>query len=134
MPKDPYLDQASGLLRNLAGITDADELARAEAAYSRKRIRELGLRPIPGHFDLAHLQAIHRYIAQDLFDWAGELRTVDIGKGQMFCPVQNIASYAKEMFGKLPLLTISAVAAARISFRVWLPSTATSMPFTPSGS
>jgi cell filamentation protein len=34
-----------------------------------------------GSFDLAHLRAIHRHLFQDVYDWAGELRTVEISKG-----------------------------------------------------
>ncbi len=34
-----------------------------------------------GEFDLAHLKAIHRHLFQDVYDWAGELRTVEIAKG-----------------------------------------------------
>lgn len=37
--------------------------------------------PIQGNFDLAHLKAIHRHLFQDVYDWAGQLRTVDISKG-----------------------------------------------------
>jgi cell filamentation protein len=35
----------------------------------------------PGSFDLTHLRAIHRHLFQDVYDWAGELRTVEISKG-----------------------------------------------------
>jgi cell filamentation protein len=34
-----------------------------------------------GRFDLDHLRAIHRHLFQDVYDWAGELRTVEISKG-----------------------------------------------------
>jgi cell filamentation protein len=34
-----------------------------------------------GDFDLAHLQAVHRHLFQDVYDWAGELRTVELSKG-----------------------------------------------------
>src|SRR5690606_15090999 len=34
-----------------------------------------------GSFDLKHLRAIHRHLFQDVYDWAGELRTVEIFKG-----------------------------------------------------
>jgi len=34
-----------------------------------------------GAFDLTHLRAIHRHLFQDVYDWAGELRTVEIDKG-----------------------------------------------------
>ncbi|MGH9063654.1 MAG: Fic/DOC family protein [Acidimicrobiales bacterium] len=102
MGEDPYLDPTTGLLRNLLGINDAGELARAEAAYTGRRIRELERQPIPGRFGLAHLQAIHRYITQDLVDWAGALRTLDISKGgTSFCPVQNLHAFAGQIFDEL---------------------------------
>jgi len=34
-----------------------------------------------GDFDLAHLRAIHRHLFQDIYEWAGELRAVEISKG-----------------------------------------------------
>ena len=64
---DLYLDPASGVLRNLLGITDAAELARAEAALSASRLIDLERR-LPGRYDLAHLQAFHRYILGDVYD------------------------------------------------------------------
>ncbi len=102
MSWDKYVD-ANGVLRNLLGITDAKTLSEAEADFTRRRIRELEAHPVQGEFDLAHLQAIHRHIAQDLVSWAGELRDVDIAKQQMFCPVENLRSYADEIFRRLAI-------------------------------
>jgi len=82
---DPYLDPASGVLRNLLGITDPGELAQVEAALSASRLIDLERRRLPGSYDLDHLQAFHRYILGDVFGWAGELRTVSIAKGSLFC-------------------------------------------------
>lgn len=46
---------------------------------------------MPGKFDLAHLQAIHKRLFGDVYDWAGEIRTVDISKGQTrFASFQQI--------------------------------------------
>jgi cell filamentation protein len=87
---DPYLDPASGVLRNLLGITDPAELARAEAALSASRLIDLELRRLPGRYDLAHLQAFHRYILGDVYDWAGQLRTVSIAKGSVYCLPQHL--------------------------------------------
>jgi len=83
---DPYLDPASGVLRNLLGITDAAKLARAEAALSASRLIDLERRRLPGRYDLAHLQAFHRYILGDVYDWAGQLRTVSIDQQQAAGP------------------------------------------------
>jgi cell filamentation protein len=98
---DPYLDPASRALRNLLGITDAAELARAEAALSASRLIDLELRRMPGRYDLAHLQAFPRYILGDVYGWAGQLRTVSIAKGSVFCLPQHLESYAAEVFGRL---------------------------------
>ena len=47
-----------------------------------------------GHFDLTHLCAIHSYLFQDVYDWAGALRTVDISRGaSRFANFSLIESY-----------------------------------------
>ena len=58
-------------------------------------------KPIQGKFHLKHLQSVHRYIFQDVYDWAGKIREVDIAKGNMFCNAKFIESQAEEIFGKL---------------------------------
>lgn len=75
-PRDPYADP-SGVLRNRLDIRDPVTLAAAESAAAFQRVIQLELHPIEGQFDLAHLQAIHRHILQDVYAWAGELRTSD---------------------------------------------------------
>ena len=102
MTWDPYLDLQSGLLRNRLGITDAGELRHVEAALTASRIYDLIRSPIPGAYDLAHLRAFHRQIFQDLYDWAGELRTVSIGRGsRVFSLPQHLEADAGELFGWL---------------------------------
>lgn len=98
---DPYLDLDAGVLRNRLGITDAAELARAEAELTALRLVELRSDPPSGDYDLAHLQAFHRHIFGDVYGWAGELRTVSIGKGHLFCLPQHLESFAGEVFGRL---------------------------------
>jgi cell filamentation protein len=98
---DPYLDPASGVLLNRLGITNAGELAEVEAALSASRIVDLERRRLPGWHDLAHLRAFHRLILGDVYDWAGELRTVSIAKGSLFCLPQHLESYGADIFGRL---------------------------------
>jgi cell filamentation protein len=98
---DPYLDLSSGVLRNILGITDATELAQAEADFTTLRIAQLHRMPLPGSYDLAHLQAFHRHIFGDLYDWAGELRSVSIGRGTLFCLPEHIAADGDELFAWL---------------------------------
>ncbi len=66
------------VLKNKLDLRDADLLERTERRLVVQRVLE----GIPtGDFDLAHLKAIHRHMFQDIFDWAGEIRTTEISKG-----------------------------------------------------
>jgi cell filamentation protein, protein adenylyltransferase len=78
---DPYLYPGTTVLKNLRGLTDPQQLEEFEARSTVRRLAELIERPISGKFDVAHLKAIHHYIFQDVFQWAGGFRTVDISKG-----------------------------------------------------
>ncbi|WP_405672266.1 Fic/DOC family protein [Streptomyces sp. NBC_01530] len=97
---DPYA-MPNGVLRNKLGITDHQLLAAAEADITRARLVLLAERPLPGAYDLGHLQAFHATIFGDIYPWAGELRTVNIAKRTPFCPVRNLMPYAAEVFGRL---------------------------------
>ncbi|MGP6175091.1 Fic/DOC family protein [Corynebacterium sp. A21] len=75
---DPYLDEGTGILRNLVGATTWAELAEAEADLTFVRAVELNYLDLPGTRDIVELKAIHHQLFQDLYPWAGEVRTVDI--------------------------------------------------------
>ena len=98
---DPYLDPVSGVLHNRLGITDPEELARAEADISYLMLARLEMALCPGAYDLAHLCGFHAEIFGPLYPWAGQVRTVEIAKGTWFCQVRNIESFAAEVFGRL---------------------------------
>lgn len=101
MGDNVYCYPGSDVLKNKMGIRDQDALRRMERRLTMLRILELVEAPLPGDFDFRHLKAIHRYIFQDVYDWAGEIRTVDIAKGNMFCNALFIESQAAEIFRKL---------------------------------
>jgi cell filamentation protein len=99
---DPYVDPASGVLLNLAGIRDAMALERFEAEMSVMRQMELSRHHLGSDFDLSHLKAIHRHLFQDVYGWAGETRTVDIVKGgSRFGSYHFIRSYLESVFSQL---------------------------------
>jgi cell filamentation protein len=66
-------------LKNKLGITSSDALSAAVSQFTERRLAELQASPIRGGFDSSHLQEIHRYLYQDVFDWAGELRRIEKG-------------------------------------------------------
>lgn len=81
-------------LENKLGLTSSADLAREEERISKKRALELydtGLldRLEPGTFDA--LAAIHRTLFGDIYDFAGQLREVNIAKGSFrFAPVMYL--------------------------------------------
>jgi cell filamentation protein len=103
---DPYLDPATGVLRNRLEIADEATLEQVEADIVATRSFELSQKPLKGGFDLAHLQAIHRYLCGDVYEWAGQLRTMNISKGSnRFAHYAHIESAAAAIFGQLVIET-----------------------------
>ena len=99
---DFYFIPGTAVLKNKAGITDQDLLDEFEADFTAIRLLELSQNPFEGSFDLAHLCHIHQYLFQDVYDWAGEVRSVDIIRGDSrFCNVRQIQSYSNTVFSAL---------------------------------
>jgi cell filamentation protein, protein adenylyltransferase len=95
-------EYANGVLRNKLDIRDAEQLKQVEAALTALRILELHARPLLGHFDLAHLKAIHAFTFQDVYAWAGELRQVDIIKdASRFAHFAFLEGQANKLFANL---------------------------------
>lgn len=90
---------------NKFGLTSSADLAREEEFVSKKRAVELFensvLDSLPaGKFST--LQAIHKYLFEDIYDFAGELRTVNIAKGNFrFAPLLYLQA-ALESIDKMP--------------------------------
>ena len=96
---DDYCYPGTTVLKNKLNLTDADELADFEAEVSDARADE---EAAAGDLDYAHFKAIHRHLFQDVYDWAGEARTVRISKdNSMFCYPENIETEATKLFTKL---------------------------------
>ncbi len=101
MADEKYCYDGTNVLINKFDIHDKAKLLDVERQLTMLRLSELIIHPVAGDFNLAHLQKIHKYIFQDIYPWAGKIRTVDIGKGNMFCNVRFIYEQADEIFGKL---------------------------------
>ena len=96
-----YCYPDSDVLMNKLNIHDAEKLQEAERKLTMLRLIDLLDRPVGGKFDFKNLQTIKKYIFQDIYPWAGKVRSVDIAKSNMFCKVQFIETQADEIFGKL---------------------------------
>ncbi len=99
---DTYCYPGTDVLRNKAEITNAEDLDAYEGELSTLRSIEILENPIAGQFDLIHLQRIHLALFQDVYNWAGKIRTVDISRGNSrFANVRFIESAANDIFNKL---------------------------------
>ena len=88
-PDYTYTDPKTGILRNLAGLTDPDALLFFESAAVAKRIQELYEKPIKIK-GIESLFVIHKHLFQDIYAWAGEKRKVEISKsGKQFFPTTH---------------------------------------------
>ena len=98
-------------LENRLNITDSADLAREER-ISKKKAAQLFdnkfLDSFPaGKFDT--LQAIHKYMFEDVFDFAGEIRTVDLAKGNFrFAPLIYLQA-ALDNIDKMPQSTFDEI-------------------------
>ena len=81
-------------IENKLGITSSPELAEAEEKISKKKaisLFESGMLDSLEAGTVASLKAIHKYLFEDIYDFAGELRTVNIAKGNFrFAPLMYL--------------------------------------------
>lgn len=94
--RDPYCYPGTRTLRNRLEIIDEVVFNQAERAVSASAANEIEYCPPP--YDLAALQKIHRQLFDELYDWAGEIRTIDISKDTTrFCNVTRIEPEASKL-------------------------------------
>ncbi|QIW16666.1 cell filamentation protein Fic [Pasteurellaceae bacterium RH1A] len=99
--KDPYLDE-NGVLTNKLGAKTWEALDFAESLFASRKMVLLLNNPIEGSFDLEHLCYIHRYLFEDIYPWAGEIRQISISKGtSYFAMPDRIEAEAQKLFAKL---------------------------------
>ena len=89
------------MLENKLGLSSSAELAREEERISKKKAAELFENGVldtltPGSFSA--LQAIHKYLFDEIYDFAGKVRTVNIAKGNFrFAPVMYLDEAIKKI-------------------------------------
>ena len=96
---DPLCYTGTNVLKNLLGIEGRALLDEAELALFLTRAEE----PFPdGEFDIEHYLSLHRHLFQDVYSWAGAIRTIRIGKdGNWFCYPEYILSELGRVFAEL---------------------------------
>lgn len=74
-----------GVLINKLGIKNQDELDKAERMITSYKLARLYLEPIDGKFDVEHYLSIHKFLFEDIYSFAGEIRNENIKKSFPFC-------------------------------------------------
>lgn len=96
-----YCYPHSQVLKNKLNITDAEELYAAEREITSLKIARAIERKIKGNFDFAHLREMHYFLFCDIYEWAGEIRTVNVSKGNQFCRCDYIEPQINKLLLKL---------------------------------
>lgn len=89
-------------LINKFNIKDEKILEDLETTVTFDKITEYSLNPLFNTFDVNHYKAIHQYLFEDIYEWAGHYRTVDISKkGTVFAPYNQIDVLMSGCFKRL---------------------------------
>lgn len=110
VPADPETGKRP--LRNLAGLKDMALLDDYEYSMTAARAQQIaaGAVDIPRTYDAEHLRALHRHLFQDVYEWAGEFRTINMAKAskrfsfidlpperpEVEAYLENVTRYARE--------------------------------------
>ena len=88
-PNNQYTYPDSTVLVNKQNITNIEEAYRNEHLFVTRRLADLRLEPIHV-YSMSDILAIHNYLFQDVYVWAGQYRKVNISKsGNPFMPIQS---------------------------------------------
>lgn len=97
--QDPLCYPGTTVIKNKLDLPSQPELDEFELAVSLTRADE----PSPvGFVDYDHYKALHHHLFQDVYEWAGKVRTIRIGKdGNWFCFPEYIDREMERIFGEL---------------------------------
>mgnify|MGYP004454677999 FL=1 len=108
-------------LENKLGLTSSANLAREEERISKKKaveLFEIGLLDTLPVGKFVTLQAIHKYLFEDIYDIAGEIRTVNIAKGNFrFAPLMYLQA-ALENIDKMPQSNFDEIAEKYVEMNI----------------
>jgi len=97
---DPYCYPDSKVLRNLLNIENDEELEEAEEELTELAAADIEFESPP--YDFNYLKSIHEQLFEDVYEWAGEIRSIDLSKGSTrFCTCTRITPEANKIFSTL---------------------------------
>lgn len=98
--QDPYCYEGTDVLKNLLNQTEPEDLEAAEREITTTVQDSIEFEPPPYNF--ASLKQLHKQLFQDIYPWAGQIRSIDMGKGSTrFCTAGRIEPEVNKLFGRL---------------------------------
>jgi len=98
-----YCYPNSWVLKNFLNIREQEKLDEAEVEFTQYRLANFKYIPI-SEFSLETWKSLHFYLFQDIYEWAGEVRTVKITKDStVFAMPMQIESFAQMLFRKMKM-------------------------------
>ncbi len=94
---DSYCYANTSTLKNKLNIKDLSVLEAAERDITTVTVRQVGFKYPP--YDIEYMKFLHKKLFSELYDWAGNIRSVDISKGgTRFCNCGRVVPEAQKLF------------------------------------
>lgn len=91
----------TSVLVNKLGIQDQPQLDENETLIVGVKSLQFELAPFPEPLDFSYYKCLHRFLFDELYEWAGTVRSINLSKQHThFCPADEIESLAGQMFGR----------------------------------
>ena len=100
---EDYLIEGTNILKNIPNIKNENELKQYEKENTTRRLIELIENPIEGEFDINHLYKIHKYLFQDIYEWAGKTRKAHMKKQTVFLEPEKIEKFINVVLNELKI-------------------------------
>lgn len=92
----------TSVLVNKLGIQNQDQLDENETLIVGVKSLQFELAPFPEPLDFDYYKKLHRFLFDELYEWAGTVRSIDLSKQHTrFCPASEIESLAGRMFSRI---------------------------------
>ena len=98
---DFYCYPDSTVLKNKLDIKDWETLEKAEREITGLKAVQFSDSPFPDELNFNYIKKLHKFLFQDIYNWAGETRKVDISKGNIFCQHELIEVNADFLMNEL---------------------------------
>lgn len=98
---EDYVIDGTNILKNKYNISSLEELTKLETSLVVSKLSYLYIHGMKGNFDENHLCEIHKFLFDDLYEFAGEYREVDMRKITVFIPHTEIKTRLKKLFTEM---------------------------------